>query len=84
MLSSGHSVTGFDSERARRLRVKRQVLVMLKEMRSEGLLREDAAQALDRFTIGASYSALAHCNVIIEAITEDLRAKRKALQESSV
>jgi 3-hydroxybutyryl-CoA dehydrogenase len=81
LLGSGHPVTGFDLERARRLRAKQQVLRMLKEMHSEGLLSSEPDQVVRRFTIGNSYSAFSGCGIIIEAITEDLRTKRKALQE---
>lgn len=81
LLSSGRQVIGFDSERGRRVRAKRQVLFMLNEMHSEGLLRSDATQAVSRFTVGESYSAFYDCDVIIEAITENLETKRKAIQK---
>lgn len=81
LLSSGHPVTGVDSDRTRRVRAKQEVLFMLKEMRVEHLLRSDPAQATHRFTLGESCSGLSDCGVIIEAISEDLRAKRRTLQQ---
>jgi 3-hydroxybutyryl-CoA dehydrogenase len=81
LLGSGHPVTAFDLERARRIRAKQHVLRMLEEMHSEGLLKRDAARAVRRFRVANSYSAVSACDIIIEAITEDLQTKRKAIQE---
>jgi 3-hydroxyacyl-CoA dehydrogenase len=81
LLSAGHAVVGLDSDPARRRQAKGRVLALLKEMRAEGLLAEPAAKAVARLTVSDDYSACADCQVVIEAITEDLRAKRRALRK---
>ncbi len=81
LLSSGHTVTGLDSSRARRTGAAKAVLAMLKEMRAEGLLKMDPARALRRFSVVDDYAAFAACEVVIEAITEDLAAKTEALEK---
>lgn len=80
LLSAGHEVVGLDSDPQRRRRAKGRVLTLLKEMRAEGLLTEPASRAVALFTIADDYSSFAGCQVVIEAITEDLRAKRHALR----
>ncbi len=81
LLSSGHAVVALDSDPARRRHTRARVLALLKEMRAEGLLGEQPRQALARLEVTGDYAAFARCKVVIEAITEDLRAKRRALRQ---
>jgi len=80
LLSSGHTVTALDVDRSRRQRAKNRILALLKEMWTEDLLEADPHAVIRRLVISADYSSLAPCQVVIEAITEDFRAKRRALR----
>ena len=54
---------------------------MLKEMRSEGLLKLDPVRTVRRLTVTTDFSRLADCEVIIESITEDCRAKKETFEK---
>src|SRR5579859_7047082 len=69
LLSSGHTVTALDVDRSRRLRAKNRILALLKEMRTEDLLKADPQQVIRRLEVSRDYSSLASCQVVIEAIT---------------
>lgn len=78
LLSSGATVTGLDVSPSARRRTRPQVLAMLKEMRSEGLLKIGPAQAIRRLTVTTDFAGFSDCEVVIESITEDFRAKVEA------
>ncbi len=81
LLSSGAAVTGLDANPSARRSSRAQVLAMLKEMRSEGLLKMPPQQAIGRLTVTDDFAAFAGCEVMIEAITEDLQAKKETLKK---
>jgi 3-hydroxyacyl-CoA dehydrogenase len=81
LLSSGATVTGLDANPSVHRRAKAQVLAMLKEMRSEGLLKMDPRQIIRRFRISTNFNRFSDCEVMIEAITEDFGAKRETLKK---
>jgi 3-hydroxyacyl-CoA dehydrogenase len=81
LLSSGASVTGLDANPSACRKARAQVLAMLKEMRSEGLLKADPVKAVRRLTVTNSFARFSNCEVIIEAITEDFRAKKATLKK---
>ena len=81
LLSSGATVTGLDADPSARRRAKARVLAMLKEMRSEGLLKMDLRQIIHRFTVSTNFDGFSDCEVMIEAITEDFRAKKETLKK---
>ena len=81
LLSAGASVIGLDVSPSRRQNARKQVLAMLKEMRSEGLLKADPQRAIRGLTVTKEFAPFADCEVVIETITEDLRAKRETLKK---
>jgi len=81
LLSSGATVTGLDANPSVHRRAKAQVLAMLKEMRSEGLLKTDPRQIIRRFMVSTNFDRFSDCEVMLEAITEDLGAKRETLKK---
>jgi len=81
LLSAGHSVRGLESDATKRRRAKGRVLVLLKEMIREGLLRADPTRVIERFRVCDDFSVLAGCQVVVESITEDLQAKKRALRQ---
>jgi 3-hydroxyacyl-CoA dehydrogenase len=81
LVAAGHPVVGVDLDRGRRRIASRKVASFLREMRREGLLRRPIGEFLQRFTISQGYEGFRKCRVIVEAIFEDLRAKRRVLRE---
>lgn len=81
LLSSGATVAGLDTSPSACRAAKARVLAMLKEMRSEGLLKADPRQVVRRFTVTDNFGRFSDCEVMIEAITEDFRAKRETLKK---
>jgi len=81
LLSSGATVTGLDVSPSARRRTRPQVLAMLKEMRHEGLLKFGPAQALRRLTITTDFARFSDCEVVIESITENFRAKKETFDK---
>ena len=81
LLSSGASVTGLDVSPLARRRTRPQVLAMLKEMRREGLLKANPADLVRRLTVTTDFARFANCEVMIESITEDFRAKKETFEK---
>jgi 3-hydroxybutyryl-CoA dehydrogenase len=81
LLSSGAKVIGLDVSPSARRRTRPQVLAMLKEMRDEGLLKLDPVQAIRGLTVTTDFARFSECEVLIEAITEDFRAKKETLKK---
>ena len=81
LLSSGATVTGLDISSSARRRTRPQVLAMLREMRSEGLLKLGPARAVRRLTVATDFARFAKCDVMIESITEDFRAKKETFEK---
>lgn len=80
LLSSGVTVTGLDASPSRRRSARKHIFAMLKEMRVEGLLKIDPLQAVSKLTSTKNFFSFSDCKIVIEAITEDLRAKQEALK----
>lgn len=81
LLSSGATVTGLDASPSMRRTARKQVLDMLKEMCSEGLLKLDPLRTVRRLRVTRDFAPLADCEIVIEAITEDLGAKIATLKK---
>ena len=81
LLSSGATVTGLDVSPSARRRTKPQVLAMLKEMRREGLLKTSPEGLVRRLTVTTDFARFSDCEVVIESITEDFRAKKETFEK---
>ncbi|HET7214379.1 MAG TPA: 3-hydroxyacyl-CoA dehydrogenase family protein [Terriglobia bacterium] len=77
LLSSGATVIGLDVDAKARRRTRQQVLAMLKEMKREGLLKANPAELVRRLAVTTDFARFSDCEVVIESITEDSRAKRE-------
>lgn len=81
LLSSGQQVTVLDADPDRRREAKTRIHLLLKEMRGEGLLHEPPAALMPRLSVVQDYAAFSKCQAVIEAISENLRAKKSVLRE---
>lgn len=81
LLSSGATVIGLDVSPSARRRTRPQVLAMLKEMRREGLLKASPEELVPRLTVTTDFARFAKCEVIIESITENFRAKKQTFEK---
>jgi 3-hydroxyacyl-CoA dehydrogenase len=81
LLSSGATVVGWTRSSSRRRSAKKHILAMLKEMRSEGLLKDDPQRAIRRLTVTKDFAMFSDCEMLIETIVEDLRVKEETLRE---
>jgi 3-hydroxybutyryl-CoA dehydrogenase len=81
LLAAGHPVAGIEKNAARRKSVKRHILALLREMRKEKLLTRDPVALVRNLTVTEDYGALGHCALVVEAIYEDLDAKRGVLRK---
>ena len=80
LLAAGHSVLGLTRNVGSRSHSRERIGQLLGQMRSEGLLHEEPAQALARFEISDDYHALSSRAVIIESIIEDWDVKKETLR----
>jgi len=79
LLAAGHPVIAVTRSVARRSGIRRQIGAMLREMRSEGLLRRDPNAVLKRLTVTSSYEDLAPAALVCESIVEDFETKREVI-----
>lgn len=79
LLAAGHPVTAVTRSVAQRKGTRRQIGAMLREMRSEGLLRRDPSAVLERLTITDDYQDLAPAALVCESIVENFDTKREVI-----
>lgn len=79
LLAAGHPVVAIDLDARKRRSAARRIGVLLEEMRREKLLRESPAAVLGRFTAAEDYAALRDAQLVIEAITENVEAKKRVI-----
>lgn len=79
LLAAGHPVTAVTRNLAQRRGTRRQIGAMLREMKSEGLLRRDPQAVLARLTITSDYQDLAASALVCESIVEDFDTKRSII-----
>jgi 3-hydroxybutyryl-CoA dehydrogenase len=72
-------VVGIDTDPRKRRSARRRIRALLEEMKREGLLRQSPAAAGQRFSASGSYAALQPVQIVIEAITESLDAKKRVI-----
>jgi 3-hydroxybutyryl-CoA dehydrogenase len=82
LLEGGREVVGRDVDDAALERARARIEGGLKRRVEKGLLSEDERQgALERLTLVRDLAGLADCGLVIEAIVEDLAAKRELFAE---
>lgn len=81
LLIAGHPVAAVDSDAAQRRRARIRLREHLQEARRERLLRSHPAKVLERFTVSGDFAVLADCQIVVESVFEDLRAKRKVIRQ---
>ena len=79
LLARSQKVVAIESDVAKRRTARRRVSVLLRGMIREGLLRRTAESVLELFRVSRRYAELAECNIVIEAITESLSAKKQVI-----
>jgi 3-hydroxybutyryl-CoA dehydrogenase len=82
LLAAGHTVTAVTNDLEGSAAASQRIHDLLQEMRQEGLLLEDAAAVMRRFTLTDCLSDAAGAEIVFETVTEDLTLKRKLLQEA--
>lgn len=80
LLAAGHSVIGIDRDDQQLRTVKRRVLALLKQMRAEGLLKQDPAKLTTRLTPTRDYQELEPAQLVVESVFEDLSKKKEVLR----
>lgn len=80
LLSAGHGVTAVARREDNHPAARRRVLQLLRQMKREGLMRRNPESLMPRFTISEDYHTLAHCEIVIESIVEDLDIKREVFR----
>lgn len=80
LLTAGHPTVGIEIDPTKRRSAKRRLLVLLKELRKEGLLNSEPARVVARFSVSQNYSSLANSVVVIEAIHESIEEKQRAIR----
>ena len=81
LLAAGHEVIGVDKDENVRTPARQRIQRFLDELKHEGLFNGDVSAALKRMTITTELHALKPCNLVIEAIYEDLKLKKKVIDE---
>jgi 3-hydroxybutyryl-CoA dehydrogenase len=81
LLAAGHPVAGVELDRRKRASARRRTLAYLKEMRAEGVVKEDPSRTVSRFSVSKEYAVLAKSRLVIESVIEDLSVKRRCLRE---
>jgi 3-hydroxybutyryl-CoA dehydrogenase len=76
LLAAGHPVTGVTRSAAQHRGTPARIRRLLREMAAEGLLRQDPARAMQRFTLTEDYGNLAPCRIAVESIVEDIETKK--------
>lgn len=76
LLSAGHPVIGITSDPKKVASTRKQVGLLLTEMRGQKLLRTGPETALRRLTVTTDYGELSEARLVVESVVEDLESKR--------
>lgn len=80
LLAAGHRVIAVDTDAKRRKQAIPRILKYLVEMRGERLLRKRPEQVIRKLEVVETLAGLVECAIVIEAIFEDLEAKRSVIR----
>jgi 3-hydroxybutyryl-CoA dehydrogenase len=81
LLAAGHPTTGVERDASKRRKAQRQLLVFLRELKQEGLLKAQPSRVMTRLSLAEGCSALEKSEVVIESITESVEAKHQVIRE---
>ncbi len=81
LLSAGHPVAAVEVNPARRRTAKSRILVLLREMKEEGLIKSDPESLVARLSVFAGCAGLSASQIVVEAITESVEAKKQIIRE---
>jgi 3-hydroxybutyryl-CoA dehydrogenase len=81
VLAAGHEVTSLTRHIEKANEARKRILNFLKQLRQEGILKEDPNTVIQRFTITDDYSLFADHEVVIESIIENLDDKKRVFQQ---
>jgi 3-hydroxybutyryl-CoA dehydrogenase len=81
LLSAGHDVVAVTRDISKHQDAKPEILELLRQMKTEGILSADPDQLIEQLTISQDYSLLADREVVIESIIENLETKKKTLRQ---
>jgi 3-hydroxybutyryl-CoA dehydrogenase len=81
ILAAGHNVTAVTNERSREGEARAQISGYLGQMRAEGILKEEPETLIGNLTITDDFSLLAHHEIVIESIVEDIDAKKAVYEQ---
>jgi 3-hydroxybutyryl-CoA dehydrogenase len=76
LLAAGHPVTGVTRSAAQHRGTPARIRRLLREMAREGMLRQDPAAVMQRFTLTEDYTLLKDCRLAVESIVEDIDTKK--------
>jgi len=79
LLARNQKVFAVESDAGNRRTARRRVSVLLQGMNREGLLRRTPESLLELFHVSDRYDELAGCDIVIEAITESVPAKKHVI-----
>ena len=81
LLAAGHPVVGIDVSKKQLSGAKRKIRLMLREMKREGLLKSDPANAVQRLTLSPDYGSLREVALVIESAIEDIEIKKEVFRK---
>jgi 3-hydroxybutyryl-CoA dehydrogenase len=79
LLGRNQKVFAIESDIGKRRTARRRVSALLHGMSREGLLRRTPESVLELFHVSDRYDELAECDIVIEAITESVPAKKRVI-----
>lgn len=82
LLSAGHRVTGVTNDLTASAGTPERIAELLREMKTENLMREDPESAIRRFSLTDKLSDAGDAMLVVESVTEDLALKRELIQQA--
>ena len=81
ILAAGHKVTSITNDIEASEEARARILGFLTQLRTEGLLKENPGEALDRLTVSDNINALSGHDIVIESITENIEEKKEVYRQ---
>ena len=81
ILAAGHQVTALTRNIEKAGESKNRILDFLKQLQEEGILYDDLAAVIQRFTITDDYALFADHEVVIESIVENIGEKKEVFRQ---